>query len=144
MILEPCAERKKACVKLPQGLEDEYLYFYMGMMFDFGVCIPFTIVQEYILKAINISPSWLHLNNWAFVRGFEIICVGVGIWIFFSFYESKEVNYGGGISWSVIPCRAFFSSYSLNYKIWKYKFLWVWGGLHCLEFIYEEDDTHMF
>lgn len=40
--------------------------------------------------------------------------------------------------------NALLSSYSFNYKHWKYKFVCVWVTYHCPKFMYEDDGTNWF
>lgn len=60
---------------------------------DFGVSIPFTLFEFHVLKVLNVSPSKLHQNSWAFFRGLEILYWGIDITsttkMFFSFYKTK-------------------------------------------------------
>lgn len=59
---------EKVCMrKPPGGGSGGYLYFYTRVIEDFRVDINLTLLQADVLKIVNITPSPLHKNNWAFV-----------------------------------------------------------------------------
>ncbi|RDX90185.1 hypothetical protein CR513_27977, partial [Mucuna pruriens] len=55
-----------------------------------GVKLPFTPFKRSTLRVLNVAPTQLHLNNWAFVRAFELLCEDIGrvpsLSIFFWFF----------------------------------------------------------
>lgn len=54
-----------------------------------GVWFSFIFFQTIILKVVNVATSYLHLNNWVFLRVFKILCSTLGItWAL----EQKEVR----------------------------------------------------
>ena len=56
-------------------LDDEpFMFVYEIMFVKFGVCLPFTEFECAILRSVNVPPSQLHANSWAFVRAFQIVC----------------------------------------------------------------------
>lgn len=61
VILELCVRGDKVCMQGPFGIENELLYFYIGVFEDFRVDIPFTFfVESYILKVPkSIPPSFI-------------------------------------------------------------------------------------
>lgn len=71
---------------------------YLCVVEDLGVTVPFTSFETDVLKSLNIAPSQLQPNNWAFLRGFHILCEGLGfepsLGIFLSFYGTNGVDKG--------------------------------------------------
>lgn len=67
VIFESCLLGKKIFMWHPLGVEDEYLYFYTKVIEDFGVDIPFTILEPLILNIINIVPLQGACNIKAFI-----------------------------------------------------------------------------
>lgn len=64
------------------------------MSFKYLVVIfTFTHFEEDVLKSLYVAHSQLQPNNWAFIRGFRILCEGLGfepsLGIFFCFYGTK-------------------------------------------------------
>lgn len=47
----------KINMRLPKGMEDEYFYFYIGVIEEFGICIPLTLLEFDILNIVNVSLS---------------------------------------------------------------------------------------
>lgn len=45
-----------------------FFYFYIGIIEDFEIDVPFTIFESNILKVFNIALSQLHLNSWTFTQ----------------------------------------------------------------------------
>jgi len=43
-----------------------------------GVIFTFTHFEEDVLKSFYVDPSQLQPNSWAFIRGFRILCEGLG------------------------------------------------------------------
>jgi hypothetical protein len=62
------------------------------------VKIPFTSFEMDVLKFLNVAPSQIRPNSWAFIRGFEILCKALSlepsVGVFFHFYGTKDVNKG--------------------------------------------------
>lgn len=71
-----------------------YSYVYYCTFSKLGVRLPFTDFQCEILRTLNVAPSQLHPNCWAFLRSFEILSRGLNIpasaYSFFSFFNAKK------------------------------------------------------
>ncbi|MCI71417.1 zinc finger protein, partial [Trifolium medium] len=52
---------------------------YGDVIRSFNLWFPFTSFEDTILRILNIAPSQLHPNSWAFVKAFEIVCLGLDI-----------------------------------------------------------------
>lgn len=52
---------------------------YICVLSNIAKEIPFTPFEGEVLRTINIVPSNIHPNNWAFVMGFEILCGDHGV-----------------------------------------------------------------
>lgn len=57
VLLEPCFEGKNAFIRRPQGVEGEYVFMYLCVLYIMGVGIPFTIFEISFLKLANVAPS---------------------------------------------------------------------------------------
>lgn len=78
-MLEPCVVGERVCITQPNGVSDEYFYFYLGVAEDFKIRIPFTEFEFDLLKTINIAPSQLRPNGWDFIKAFELVFEMVSI-----------------------------------------------------------------
>jgi len=72
MEILPCGEGENVCAQHPEG--DEVYYMYVAVLEEFGVQIPLNAFEMDVLKVLNVEPSQIHPNSWAFIRGFEILC----------------------------------------------------------------------
>src|SRR4030066_1823515 len=74
-------------------------------LFRSGVRLPLTPFEMDVLKFLNVAPSQIRPNNWAFVRAFEICCKALtlepSVGVFLHFYGTKDVNKGRRISFCV-------------------------------------------
>ena len=71
-ILEtPGADERVYYLNLVGNLRWMWMYDVLISMFD--VRVPFTYFQFTILERTGTTPSQLHPNSWAMIRGFEII-----------------------------------------------------------------------
>jgi len=64
---------------------------------DLGVKLHFTTFDQFdILKVRNVSPSQIQPNSWASMRGFKVLCEGLGFQpsmdVYFTFYKTKGVD----------------------------------------------------
>jgi hypothetical protein len=51
---------------------DESYFMYTAVLEEFGVKIPFSRFEMDVLKYLNVVPTQIRPNSWAFIRGFEI------------------------------------------------------------------------
>jgi hypothetical protein len=93
---------------------------YTAVLEEFGVKMPFTPFEMDVLKFLNVTPTQIRPNSWAFIRGFEILCKSLGlepsVAVFFHFYGTKDVHKG---TWIAIPAHSrkrLFPPYASNFK----------------------------
>jgi hypothetical protein len=81
------------------------------------VKIPFTPFEMDVLTYLNMAPTQIRPNSWAFIRGFEVLCKSLGlepsVGVFFCFYGTKDVNKGTWIAFSAYAGKG----YSLNMRV---------------------------
>jgi hypothetical protein len=91
--IQPCYEDDVVCDS-PLDKNKCYTYVYYCTFSKLGVRLPFTDFQCEILRTLNVAPSQLHPNCWAFLRSFEILSRGLNIpasaYSFFSFFNAKK------------------------------------------------------
>ena len=63
VILESCIPGECVCLLRPQGVEDDFFYFYPGVLEDFNIQIPFSNFEAEVLETANIAPSQLRPNS---------------------------------------------------------------------------------
>ncbi|MCI53733.1 hypothetical protein A2U01_0074980, partial [Trifolium medium] len=76
---------------------------------------------------MNVAPSQLHPNSWAFIKAFEVMCLGLEVTptvgVFFGFFQVKNVSPHSLISLSSQPGRGRFSLFASNFKNYRDTFL---------------------
>jgi len=83
-----------------------------------------------VLRLLNVAPTQIRPNSWAFIRGFEILCEALymipSAGAFFHFYGTKGVDKGSWVSISVHAGKKLFPSYAYNFKKnWRVSFMRV-------------------
>jgi len=95
--LRSCPPGEIVCILRPKGVR-EIIHMYGAVLEEFGVQIPFTLFQMDVLRLLNVAPTQIRPNSWAFIRGFEILCEALDMvpsaGAFFHFYGTKGVNKG--------------------------------------------------
>ncbi|RHN66645.1 putative transposase (putative), gypsy type [Medicago truncatula] len=68
---------------------------YVVVLEEFGVKVPFTRFEMDVLKFLNVAPSQIQPNSWAFIKCFEILCEALGV-------ESCKLQRTQLLSWRVV------------------------------------------
>ncbi|RHN51914.1 hypothetical protein MtrunA17_Chr6g0474441 [Medicago truncatula] len=129
IVLAPCPAGEKVCTMRPKGVK-EIFHMYDAVLEEFGVKIPFTLFEMDVLRLLNVAPTQIHPNSWAFIRGFEILCDALDMipsaGVFFHFYGTKGVDKGSWVPISAHPGKQLFPAFASNLKRdWKKSFLRV-------------------
>ncbi|RDX99387.1 hypothetical protein CR513_17562, partial [Mucuna pruriens] len=91
--------------------EGTFFHFYDTLPRKLGIKLPFTQFEWSMLRALNITPTQLHSNSWAFVRALKVLCEDMGrvpsLSVFFWFFsllraEKLPLIRLGSISWLII------------------------------------------
>jgi len=92
VLVAPCRTRERVYMR-PGPNSYDFIYVYDYMFKEYDMRFPFTNFEEGMLRLMNIGPSQLHPNSWAFVRCFDLLCDQLGlepsINIFTHFYQMK-------------------------------------------------------
>ncbi|KEH26360.1 hypothetical protein MTR_6g053030 [Medicago truncatula] len=130
IILTPCPPGEKVCTMRPKGVK-EIFHMYGAVLEEFGVKIPFTLFEMDVLRLLNVAPSQIHPNSWAFICGFEILCEALDMipsagFFFLHFYGTKGVDKGSWVPISAHPGKQLFPAFASNFKRdWKKSFFRV-------------------
>lgn len=136
VVVLSCDEGERVCDQEMAGELDQSYMMYMVVLEEFGVKIPLTPFEMDVLKYLNVAPSQIHPNSWAFIRGFEIVCKAFdlepSVAVFFHFYGTKDINKGTWIAVSAHAGKRLFPQYASNYKKrWHDTFARVQGAPEC-------------
>jgi len=117
--LMPCPPGEIVCVLRPKGVK-EIFHMYDAVLEEFGVKIPFTLFQMDVLRLLNVAPTQIRPNSWAFIRAFKILCEALDMipcaGAFFHFYGTKRVDKGSWVSISAHAGKKLFPPYASNFK----------------------------
>ena len=72
-----CDEGEHVAIQHP--VDEEVFYMHAAILEDFGVQLPLNAFEADVLKFLHVAPSQIRPNNWAFIRGFEILCKALGL-----------------------------------------------------------------
>lgn len=72
IILEACSSIERVNMVIPHDLS--YFLFYLPIVKDTRVILPFSNFEAQVIRVINIARSQSASNSWGFVRAFEIVC----------------------------------------------------------------------
>jgi hypothetical protein len=125
-----------------------YFYMYASVVENLNLWLPFTDFELAILNALNVAPTQLHPNSWAFVKAFELVCLGLDqeprLGVFFYFYQIKSLFPGKQVSISSQPNRGLFSLYASNFKNYKDTFFRVSCGPRLPDLMYDAGGSPLF
>jgi hypothetical protein len=120
VVLLSCDPDERVCDQETAGEGDESYFIYTAVLEEFGVKVPFTPFEVDVLKYLNVAPTQIRPNSWAFIRGFEVLCKSLGlepsVGVFFCFYGTKDVNKGTWITISAHSGKRLFPPYACNFK----------------------------
>jgi len=57
----------------------DFFFMYAHVMKDSCVFIPFDAFCLDVLRTLNVAPTQLHMNGWAYIRAFQILCIALAI-----------------------------------------------------------------
>jgi len=104
----------------------DFVYVYDYLFKEYNITFSLTDFEADMLNLMNIAPSQLHPNKWAFLRCFELLCDQLGfapsVNVFIYFYQMKFEKLVGWVSLSSSHGSPLFTLYNSSYKHFKTKF----------------------
>ncbi|RDX60355.1 hypothetical protein CR513_61506, partial [Mucuna pruriens] len=123
-----CRSGEAVCMNSAEGPRP-FFYLYDTLHSRLRIQLPFTHFERSVLRALNVAPTQLHPNSWAFVRAFELLCEDLGkapsLGVFFWFFGSRKTDRVGWTSLSNRPKRSLLRPFSESYKGFKDRFFRV-------------------
>ncbi|RDX70209.1 hypothetical protein CR513_50571, partial [Mucuna pruriens] len=106
-----------------------FFYLYDTLHSRLAIHLPFTHFERSVLQTLNVAPTQLHPNSWAFVRAFELLCEDLKrvptLGVFFWFFTPRKMDKVGWTSLSNRPKRSLLRPFSESYKGFKDRFFRV-------------------
>ncbi|MED6198299.1 hypothetical protein PIB30_064895 [Stylosanthes scabra] len=107
----------------------EFFLLYTTVFLDIRVRFSFTEFECGVLSQLKCAPTQIHLNAWAFIRGFEILMEYLEtkplLEVFFSFFQAKGVRKGGIVTLNSVQGKTLSGLYRHSYKDFKQIFIKV-------------------
>ncbi|RDX96691.1 hypothetical protein CR513_20620, partial [Mucuna pruriens] len=129
--VSPCRPGESVSTALPAEGKP-YFYLYDTLHSKLGIKLPFSHFERAVLQVLNVAPTQLHPNGWAFVRAFELLYEDLGkaptLGVFFWFYTVKKVDKVGWTSLCSRPKCKLFKPFLASYKKFKSRFFKVTLG----------------
>ncbi|RDX61925.1 hypothetical protein CR513_59798, partial [Mucuna pruriens] len=123
-----CRAGEAVCMSSAEGSKP-FFYLYDTLHSRLGIQLPFTSFERSVLRVLNVAPTQLHPNSWAFVRAFELLCEDLGkapsLGVFFWFFTPRKTDRVGWTSLSNRPKRSLLRPFSESYKGFKDRFFRV-------------------
>ncbi|RDY06531.1 hypothetical protein CR513_09465, partial [Mucuna pruriens] len=73
--------------------KEQFFYFYKTLFSKLDITLPFTKFEQVVLCLLNIVPTQLHPNSWAFVWVFKLLSEDMGressLSVFFWFFSLR-------------------------------------------------------
>ncbi|PNX58907.1 hypothetical protein L195_g059421, partial [Trifolium pratense] len=69
IITEPVGENEFVFTR--NDTPPDYFYLYTNVIQPLNIWLPFTTFEAEMLKVLNVAPTQLHPNSWAFIKAFE-------------------------------------------------------------------------
>jgi len=124
-LARPCRAHERVYMK-PRLNSHDFIYVYDYLFKEYNITFPLTDFEAGMLNLMNIAPSQLHPNSWAFLRCFELLCDQLGLApsvnAFIYFYQMKFEKLVGWVSLSSSHGSPLFTLYNSSYKHFKTKF----------------------
>ncbi|KOM41485.1 hypothetical protein LR48_Vigan04g168300 [Vigna angularis] len=107
----------------------DFFYVYATMFKDLKVLLPFSDFQMGILRMLNVAPTQLHPNGWAFKQAFSAICTGLALrptpTAFLYFFHVQPHPSKPWVSLRTIGNRHLLTLFNSSYKDFKGHFFKV-------------------
>ncbi|KOM34635.1 hypothetical protein LR48_Vigan02g078500 [Vigna angularis] len=107
----------------------DFFYAYATMFKDLKVLLPFSDFQMSVLRELNVAPTQLHSNGWAFMQPFSVVCTGLALYptpgAFLYFFHVQPHPTKPWVSLRTIKNRHLLSLFNSSYKDFKGNFFKV-------------------
>ncbi|WVZ06133.1 hypothetical protein V8G54_019479 [Vigna mungo] len=69
---------ERAC-HVREGYNSGFFFVHLTLFRDLGVRLPFFDFQMGILHMLDVEPTQLHPDGWAFMQAFSIVCTALAL-----------------------------------------------------------------
>ena len=141
-----CASNERVCHG-KGAARLEFFYVYACLFQDLGLTVPFPEWQMAVLRQIQCTPTQIHLNAWASMQAFDVLCRAAGLTptmpLFLNFYKTRPTTSKGWVSF-LGANKSLFTLYLASYKGFKIGFFKVAIPGKGRKYIFDEQNRPKF
>jgi len=104
----------------------DFFFLYAKVIKDSRLRLPLDEFSTGVLRALNVAPTQLHPNSWAYIRGFQMLCLGLGLTttpaLFLHYYCTRPGKKVGWLSLVSQNKNRLLDPYTSSYKNFKETF----------------------
>jgi len=56
-----------------------FFFLYAKVVRDSHIRLPLDEFSTWVLRTLNVAPTQLHPNSWAYISGFQMLCMRLGL-----------------------------------------------------------------
>jgi len=120
----------------------DFFFMYSKFVRDSRI-LPLDEFSTGILRALNVAPAQLHSNSWAYIGGFQMLCLGLGLNatqpLFLHHYCTRRGKKVGWVSMVSQSKNRLLNLFSSLYKCFKETFFKVLVKGESHQYVYDGD-----
>ncbi|QCD87085.1 hypothetical protein DEO72_LG3g1616 [Vigna unguiculata] len=121
-----------------EGATEKFFYMYMWHFSQLHLRLPLDAFTMGVLRALNVAPTQLHPNSWAYLQAFRILCQSLYLepspYVFLYFYDTRPRRPTTWLSLISLPSISRLDAFSQSLKHFKDEYFKV--------FVTEEGKAH--
>jgi len=106
-----------------EGATEKFFYMYMCHFSQLHIRLPFDDFTMGVLRALNVAPTQLHPNSWAYLQAFRILCESLYLepspYAFLYFYDTRPRRLATWLSLISRPSISRLDAFSQSFKHFK-------------------------
>ncbi|QCE06253.1 hypothetical protein DEO72_LG9g1264 [Vigna unguiculata] len=106
-----------------EGAAEKFFYMYMCHFSQLHIRLPFDDFTMGVLRALNVAPTQLHPNSWAYLQAFRILCESLYLepspYAFLYFYDTRPRRPATWLSLISRPSISRLDAFSQSFKHFK-------------------------
>ena len=116
-------EHHRPCVSGQEGATEKFFYMYMCHFSQLHVRLPLDDFTMGVLRGLDVAPTQLHPNSWAYMQTFRILCQSLYLepspYAFLYFYDTRPRQLTTWLSLISRPSISRLDAFSQSFKHFK-------------------------
>ena len=130
----PCRKGVPTCADDRADPDEPFFFMYTTIFKRLRLRLPFSRFERALLIEVNVVPTQMQPNSWAFVRAFAILCDYLShppsMDVFLYFFKAKKSRKKLWLSFNGVAGRVLLTLFQQSYKGFKKKFLKICCSIH--------------